>query len=1105
MTTVLKKLSHIRLYCFFSLLLLYGLLTLLLSVTAVTGKHTLTAFAGSDAAAIDPASRQLLNDAKQALTSKDDARAIDLFSKVLASHPDHQESLQALGKLLVAHGIYDEAEAVYSRMLSAKPNDSEIRAQLGVIKFHLRKKYEAQELLYQAVSAPSVDEKRKVQAESLLGHLYDDWNVLQLMREKKDYDGQERFLAYQIDQAPEGAAAAYGLRGFVRQRLGKNAEALRDYEQALEIGGLDWAMTEGVARSRQELLEANRTQTSPETSPPSAPAAAEEKTGEQWQEMLTDLQTLQSTGDTVGLEARLARVMDSSEPGRIFAALQRAEIRKKSGAIDEAEADLRYALENKPDEKIRAEIEQRLQEIEESRNAEAKSRELAALSAPPAWGEVRTQVRAYEEARDKESLKQYLESLKRHNATKFYALLKLAYVRMYSGDLDGAKNELDEASRLSETEKKQIDVEKAWEHLARLHETREKRELAKTTAAAKKGAKVVRRAKPKAWGPRPYVVFKRVSRHLQHKEYDEAERALRSVRIKSLRRNEQGIYTFYRSEIAWYTGKREQAVRGYHKASSLMTSSFWLASAQMRLAQYYASQNDKEKALEFLERAVELSPNEAWRMQQAGRVCLSMQAPDKAAGYFRRSLESDSSPQRALDAYKGLADSYKVLRDMKKYLEQAVRYVTIAHGLSDSLTSSQESTAAYFRAELYRGAGDARQAIAEYQRSAKLTSERFSLADIHHKLAECYAETGELQQAAVHAEKAAELLSDHNWSARRAAGLFKRIGNFESAIAYSKRALELDPEAPASHYQSLALLYLRYGDRESFTEYNKRYIDMLGREVEALGAAAPEELLQRLYNARWLQTGASRTWGFNSYHFGFRNTRQNYYYGMSNELYRNFKLPNGWAGKAYLGLQGTPTSYYDGNYYNQYSGRTGKWQSRKNLGDTLQGIAGLRIKPFFFLPDLGVGVEEIFPLGQHDTKTDFRLRAVFFKSSGKKPRLFGSNWPYYQLYGDVIYSTRYNDFLSYGHARYGRSLTSDLNRNVLVIPYAGFNWSYSGQDASKGKRWGLQGGPGVLFKFWFNEDKYHAPRSSLELGVYYHWGMSHDGRNAVGFNVSLSF
>lgn len=718
----------------------------------------------------------------------------------------------------------------------------------------------------------------------------------------------------------------------------------------------------------------------------------------------------------------------------------------------------------------------------------------------PSWDEIRTRVRAYEEGKDREGLIDYVSSLMQYESTRHYALLKRAYLRIYSNDFTGAESDLDTALRHSASDKARQDVENARERLAKRMAEYEKREAAQTARKPRAGTGKARTARFN-----PYVTFKRVNQYLQNGEYQKAEQILGTLRLRSLRRPEQGIYTFYKAELAFHADKKDKALAGYNKAARQVTNVFWLTSVNMRLAQIYADRQDAENATRHVERAVALSPDQAWRMQQAARIYLNLQMPEKAAEYYRRSLELDPSPLGAAGAYRGLADLYKRFQDMTRYLEYATRYVYEISNLSDPLESHHESTKEYFRGELRKAAGHAEEAIPNYQRAASLTTEKYRLSEIHHKLAECYADMGDYEQAAIYAEKSAEILPDQSWPVHRSARLFRRIGQLDRAIDYSRRALDLDPSAPASSYQSLALLYLRYGDRESFSQFNKQYIDLLTQEIEALGDQAPDELLQRLYDARWMQTRGTKVWGFNSYHYGFRDANQNYYYGMTNELYRNFKLPNGWSGKAYLHIKGTPTAYYDGNYYNEYSGRTGKWRSRRHLDESLHGIVGVRVRPFFFIPHLSIGPEELFPLGHHHMDPDFRLRAGYFRSIGKTPRLFGNSWTYASAYGDAIYSTRDNDFLMYGHLRYGRTFVHDYNRNFLVIPHAGVNWSYSGQDASKGKRWGLKGGPGLLFSYWLDEDKYHAPQRTIDMGIYYHWSMSHDGENAVGFNVSLSF
>jgi len=75
----------------------------------------------------------------------------------------------------------------------------------------------------------------------------------------------------------------------------------------------------------------------------------------------------------------------------------------------------------------------------------------------------------------------------------------------------------------------------------------------------------------------------------------------------------------------------------------------------------------------------------------------------------------------------------------------------------------------------------------------------------------------------------------------------------------------------------------------------------------------------------------------------------------------------------------------------------------------------------------------------------------------------------------------------------------------LVIPFAQVKASHLGKTRKPGERWQVETGPGIIFKKWFNEDKYHAPRSSLELQIYYNWELVNRNENWFGINTAITF
>lgn len=153
---------------------------------------------------------------------------------------------------------------------------------------------------------------------------------------------------------------------------------------------------------------------------------------------------------------------------------------------------------------------------------------------------------------------------------------------------------------------------------------------------------------------------------------------------------------------------------------------------------------------------------------------------------------------------------------------------------------------------------------------------------------------------------------------------------------------------------------------------------------------------------------------------------------------------------------------------------------------------------------LSLGLEYVVGLGR-DMEDDFQFRVGYDKTVGDKPKAFGNVWKYWKAYKSTIWSSRYNNVTSAGEFRLGATLVGDFDRNLLFMPHVDVAYAYGGKFVDKGSRWGLDVGPGLAVRKWFRGNKYNTPRSYVDLQVYYHFALTHDRKDGVGFTLSTSF
>lgn len=770
------------------------------------------------------------------------------------------------------------------------------------------------------------------------------------------------------------------------------------------------------------------------------------------------------------------------------------------------------------DENLRNAVLQSKSEMEQGRETELL------------WIEIRKTVSELEAKKDYKGLEAYYTSLLDKETARVYAAVSRAFLRVSRGEYVSAESDLRFALQANPDAKAKEDIEKGLRLIAELRSAPDReaaRRLAESAAkeqAAESAAETERLAEKAAEerpAPQPYIdpypLFDETEKLLRQNKLRQAETVLAKLRRLPLEREEKGIFLYFLAESAWAKGEKDKAYQGYARASRMVGEKYRKSSILGRMAEYHAQRGDREEAAAYAARSAALLPREAWKMVQTAGLFNSIGMGDEAVAYYKAALALGPEPRTAANAASGMAESRKAQKDQPNYLRHAREYVDIVKAAESGFSDEEKGLAAFYQAELYEAANEPARAFQSYETASRLLKEKHRLSETYVKMARYQAEQGDSALAASYAESSVALLPDQIWRIQDAIGIFRQTDNLPKAEEYAKQAVFLDPMQNGGLYQELADMYLNKGDRENFLANNALYIDYLLERMEKSGVKPSREDQLKLYEARKRQKELSRTWGFASYQYYSRTNEGNYYYGMTNELYREFRLANGRYGKFYAQYVGTLTSYFSGDYLNRTTMKRSSWVSRQHWNDTAHGVLGVQIHPFSSLYDLSFDAEYVFPL--HDGKDkddDFRIRVSYGWTKGDEPMPFGNMWDYLKLHTSATYSFRDGDVTSSysfnggdvtagSEFRYGKTFVMDFDRNFLTIPFVQAKVSYHGQKREPGERWQLEVGPSLIFKKWFNEDKLHTPKSSVEVQFYYNWGLNGRHENTFGVNAAISF
>ncbi len=155
--------------------------------------------------------------------------------------------------------------------------------------------------------------------------------------------------------------------------------------------------------------------------------------------------------------------------------------------------------------------------------------------------------------------------------------------------------------------------------------------------------------------------------------------------------------------------------------------------------------------------------------------------------------------------------------------------------------------------------------------------------------------------------------------------------------------------------------------------------------------------------------------------------------------------------------------------------------------DTIQGGVGARWKPFeektFFLSG-----ERLFRIGD-ESRNDWLLRASYSWDTGFDIEPVRDDWPFAQVFADIAYipGSDWVLFLT-TEGKYGHSFK--YGEQTVITPHMVAGAFNTTDDINNDTT--FEFGPGISVKYWFDDTKYEAYRSSAEAIIQYRGAVDDD-------------
>ena len=305
-----------------------------------------------------------------------------------------------------------------------------------------------------------------------------------------------------------------------------------------------------------------------------------------------------------------------------------------------------------------------------------------------------------------------------------------------------------------------------------------------------------------------------------------------------------------------------------------------------------------------------------------------------------------------------------------------------------------------------------------------------------------------------------------------------RVGDDETAMAAFDRASSTNT-LPDPALQDAAYVAGRLGRNEASVDYFKRAID--ASEAGRLPLAP-----QQLFEARRSVADRTRKAGV----YGSLTYRGIASSGLS-------LTPGGTNDTAQAGLEAywRPFGYGDGRLLELYGGLAGTLYSKAGLttgAPSVQGALGARVKPLVDA-NLVLALERRLAIGSQ-AQTDWLARVGYSWDKGLDLRVDVPDWWAGQVYAEAGRFIKLKQTYATFEAQAGRSFRLDqIHPKLVIFPHLVFGADRN-TGYEKGKENAVGAGVGTSLRYWFNEDKYTAPRSYWDVSLQYRGRISGDER-----------
>lgn len=505
-------------------------------------------------------------------------------------------------------------------------------------------------------------------------------------------------------------------------------------------------------------------------------------------------------------------------------------------------------------------------------------------------------------------------------------------------------------------------------------------------------------------------------------------------------------------------------------AAALLDEALQTGNEEYRLHILRAQISERSKNYESVKRhtaaALKSRPEDALALAMAGFAYQHEGNREQAEKYFQASL---SGTDRTKDMEKNIREA---LESLKKNVAPArIHEITpqekkLSHLIPLSRGSVLTSGLRDFMAgeELWKQ-GQHASAHEKYTSAIKRMESPFLLSESHWKIALHHSREGEFWSALAHGRKAVEYLPESSIRHFDMAYLCLAGNRDREATFHFEQGLKYgnSPAANSALFLDAAYAYKRLNEKEQLLHYLDKTIDVeWNRQTSAEFTDGDRA---RLYYARREYAYVTREWGAYT-SMQYQRNKDDYLWQGIQEVYWQPYHANGRKVQLFAQIGGVPAA-----------------DNRNLVGDTTYGNFGVRLFPFAEW-NLVLTLEQMVKMGSL-MRDDSRMRIGYSWDRGMDIHPVRNSWTYTSLFSEATYSFRFNEAYFTGEFRYGRSFKLFGWDKTILTPHLFFYCDSYSEALERKDKWRNFAGPGLLLRQWYREDKYNAPRSYFDVLLQY--------------------